>query len=394
MYRDLDDMRRSLDQHLLFDERGRVSGFRQEELAPGAVDAFARNAIFNPDPTVRTQMRQMLRSAAAWRGIRSSSLDGTLAELGRRPQGVLLAVRLGGHCYDLARLVLRSAKARGVAGLVFEQGWAGQSPWEFSALMCAAALREHWQAPLFLRCCLPPLASDLLPGGMDSEALDDQLATALGAGFLNLTLRISPAGLLRSRSHGELRQLLKAAREGRMAISLRVDEPAAETGDDPAAVVQALRRLGAEGAITLLTVSGDSEGWSAGQAESWMTAAGARGLALSGVLPSGFLSGALARPVLEVRPEFEWAERIVMHPEFRGEHRRKVLAWLRGSRQGALPMTDSALLRDFEYQALGHFEFELWDLDGMPSFRDEFMSMLGNLYERLGLVESQAWVGA
>lgn len=390
MYRNLEEMRASLEEHLVL-EQGQVAGFRREELPPGAVDAFARNAIFNPDPTVRTHLRQALRGAAAWRGIASRSLDKALAEAAERPEGVLLAVRLGGHCYDLARLVLRSARARGVAGLVFEQGWAGQSPWEFSALLAAAALRERWNAPLFLRCGLPALASDLLPGGQDGEALGDQLATAVAADFHNLTLRVSPAGLARSRSHGELRLLLAAAGERGMTVSLRVDEPAAEPGGDSQEVLQALRRLAAEGSPALLTLSEAALSWPAARAALWREAAGARGLALSGLRPPQLLELDLPRTVLEVRAEFDWAERIVMHPEFRGEHRRELFAWLRGSRQGGLSMTDSALLRSFEYQALGHFEFELWDLDDMPGFREDFMGMLDRLYVRLGLVDSLGW---
>jgi hypothetical protein len=379
MYRSLEEMRRSAGQHLVLDEL-RVSSFVNGDPPPGAVDAWARNAIFNPDPTLRTQMRQVLRSAAACRGIVSASLAQRLeADDG----GVLLAVRLGGHCYDLARLVLRSARDRGVSGLVFEQGWAGQSPWEFSALLAAAALREGWPNPLYLRCGLPPLANDLLPGGVDVEAAEDQLATARSAEFHNVTLRISPAGLTRRRSGADLRQLAETARQRGMCVGLRVDEP--NPGGDSEEVLEALRALARRAAPHLLVLSGDGLAWPPARAEQWLEAAGARGLALSGLRPEELLERTMPAAVLEVRAEFDWAERIVMHPEFRAERRREVLGWLRRSRQGGLLMTDAALLQRFEYQALGHFEFELWNLDGMPGFREDFMGMLDRLYHRLRL---------
>ena len=386
MYRNLEEMRRSVQQHLQLDQ-GRVTGFTADELPPGAVDAFARNAIFNPDPTVRTQLRQILRSAAACRGICSESVAPWLEA--REGHGALLAVRLGGHCYDLARLVLRSAMARGVGRLVFEQGWTGQSPWEFSALLAAAALRERWPFPLLLRCGLPPLASDLLPGGTDVEALEDLLATARSAELLNLTLRVSPAGLVRRRSNAELHQLAVAARERGMAISLRVDEPPA-FGPDAEEVLGALRELSRQAAPHLLTLCEDGLDWPAGRAAAWLEASGARGLALSGLRPQDLLLRSVPAHVAEVRVEFDWAERIVMHPEFLAERRRELLNWLRGSRRGDPPMTDSALLRRFEYQALGHFEFELWNLDGMADFREEFMAMLDRLFQTLGLCAPMA----
>lgn len=387
MFRDLDDMRRSL-AHIVLLEEGRVAGFHAEEPPPGAVDALARNAVFNPDPTIRTQLRQVLRSAAACKGIRLASLE-PWPDCGVDGNGVRLAVRLGGHCYDLARLVLRSAHRRGVEGLVFEQGWAGQSPWEFSALLAAAALREHWQKPLYLRCGLPPLASDLLPGGEDGEALEERLATAASAELSNVTLRISPAGLLRTRSHGELRALLRLARERGLGVSLRVEEPDPRSdGDD--VLLSALRQLAREHPPLLLTLAGSARTWSGGRREAWLAAAGAQGLAYSGLSPADLLDSASpaalqSQQLREVRVDFDWATRIVMHPEFLAERRRELLGWLRGHRPGSLPLADESLLRTFEYQALGHFEFELWDLDRMPAFREDFMGMLDRLYTTLRL---------
>ncbi len=387
MFRDLDDMRQSLAQILLLEE-GRVTGFRADELPPGAVDALARNAIFNPNATIRTQLRQILRSAAAWKGIQLASLEPAVPR--ESGGGVLLAVRLGGHCYDLARLVLRSARQRAVAGLVFEQGWAGQSPWEFSALLAAAALRENWQTPLYLRCGLPPLASDLLPAGVDAESLSDRLATAAAAELGNAVLRISPAGLLRPRSHGELRALLQQAANLGLGVSLRVDEPDARADADAPELLAALRQLTREHPPLLLTLDGTARSWSDERMRDWLAASGARCLALSGLCPPELLDGAAPRadlpaPVREVRVEFDWAARIVMHPEFLAEHRRELLGWLRGHRPGIMPLKDEHLLHTFEYQALGHFEFELWDLDRMPGFRTEFMDMLCRLYAALNL---------
>jgi hypothetical protein len=381
MYRDLEDMRQSLAQILTW-ENGAVTAFVGDSLPPGAVDALARNAVFHPDPTIRTQLRQVLRGAAAFRGIR-------LATLGEAPagHGVRLAVRLGGHCYDLARLVLRSAGARGAGSVVFEQGWAGQSPWEFSALLAAAALRENWRFPLHLRCCLPPLSGDLLGGGEDVEALGDRLSTASRAELANVTLRVSPAGLLRPRSHGELCALLRQAREQGQSVSLRVQEPDAEAKADPV-LLDALHNLTRDHAPRLLTLGSGARHWPAERIAAWRRAAGGAGLALSGLLPASLLdpeSAPLPAGLEELRVDFDWATRIVLHPEFLAERRREVLGWLRTHRPDAERLSDAQLLALHEYQALGHFEFELWDLDRMPSFRADFMAMLDQLYTVLGL---------
>jgi|GEM_PF-2311780 len=379
MFRSLDEMKAALDEQFVLD-RGQVIGFPAGKPGPGAVDAFARNAVFNPDPTLRAHLRRCLRSAAAHRGMRSASIADSVERLSRPWGGALLAVRLGGHCYDLMRLVMRAARCAGSAGLVFEQGWLGQSPWEFSALLSAAALREEWPAPLYMRCCLPPLASDLLPGGLDLDSLEERLTVAAGADFHNLTLRISPAGLLRERSRGELRRLLRQARQEGMAVNLRVEDPGVEDGDE---LMRALAIATEEAPPLLLALPSRAQLWPTARQRNWVLASGARGLSMSGATAEEQSALPPRTPVLECRVDFQWARRIVMSDEYNRFKRRELLAWLRSAASSSASVDDATLLQRHEFQALGHLDFHLWDLEELPRFREETLAQLEHLHQAL-----------
>lgn len=392
MLRTLDELHKDLARQFRLDHE-RVVGFQEGMPMPGAIDAFARNAVFNDDPHIRRRLRYALREAAAVAGVVSRPLDGLLANLAesRSELGTLLSFRLSGHCYDLARLILRTAVQHEAAGIVLEQGWTGQSPWEFSALMLAAAMREGWRGPLHLRCGLPPLASDTLPDGLDIELLSDRLETALSAQLRNVALRVSSAGIERTRCLSELVELVRTAREHEAApgLSLRISPlggrrlPPAQAREILAAIE---RRLPAGIALPELLVLGTEDGLEA--AEAWDGEDAGPWLALSGES----LAEAHARPaaslpdrIVERRIEADWVGTMVMHPDFPVDRRRALLDWLRESRGPDETVDELDMLRSNEYQAMGHFEFELWDLEEMPHFRAEFQERLGLLLHSSGL---------
>jgi hypothetical protein len=391
MLRDLDELRTDLERQFILQDDV-VVGFREGMPMPGAIDAFARNAVFNDHPAIRRRLRYALREAAAAAGIESRPLSGLLGGLrhNRNAIGTLLSFRLGGHCYDLARLILRTAVQNEAGGIILEQGWTGQSPWEFSALMLAAALREGWRGPLFLRCGLPPLASDPLPDGLDSELLGQRLDTALRAQLRNVGLRASLAGVERARCMGELVELLLAAREHEASpcLNLRLSPHGRRLSPDHARAVyrEIHRRLPADVPPPELLTLGMSDGLEA--AEAWEGEVEGPWLALSGESPAeahARPAAALPDRIVERRIETDWAGTMVMHPEFPVDRRRALLDWLRAGRRGDDPVEDLTLLRTHEYRALGHFEFELWDLEKMPGFRAEFQERLSVLLASAGL---------
>ena len=386
MFRSLNEMKTALDEQFTLD-RGQVSGFRKEGLQPSAVDAFARNAVFNPDPTLRTHLRRALRSAAAFRGVASRTLQNPVEHLSHRQDGCLLTLRLGGHCYDLMRLVMRAARSHGVAGLVFEQGWAGQSPWEFSALLSAAALREEWATPLYMRCCLPPLASDLLPGGLDPDSLEERLAQAANAEFHNVCLRISPAGLLRARSRDELKALMRLARREGMSVNLRVQDPGHEDGEE---LLRAQAIATDEVQPLLLALPHTAQEWAPERRRTWLQATGALGISISGPTAPEVLARPPLRPVLECRVDFRWVERIVLAPEFSKATRSQLLPWLRSFDAPSHLVDDHDLLRRHEFKALGHLDFQLWDLEGLPRMREESIAELGRVFHALRLATPES----
>lgn len=379
MFRNLEEMRQALGDPFSL-EQGLVTAIRRDRLQPCAVDAFARNAVFNPDPTIRAHLRRALRSAAACRGMVSRSLERPVEEMSQRRTGCLLALRLGGHCYDLMRLVMRAARAHGMADIVFEQGWAGQSPWEFSALLSAAALREEWDTPLTMRCCLPPLASDLLPGGLDLESLEERLAQASSADFHTVCLRISPAGLVRTRSRNELKVLMRLARQHGMSINLRIQDPGREDGEE---LLRALAIATDEVRPLLLALPFEAQEWPPDRRRSWLDLTGARGVSLCGADAGEVLARPPLRPVLECRVDFHWARRIVLSQEFNHATRKDLMAWLRSAEPPFPFVDDATLLQRHEFQALGHLDFQLWDLEELPLMRESSLAELSQVFKTL-----------
>jgi hypothetical protein len=368
MYRNLEDMRSSLERHLVLDG-DRVTALKSDQLAPGIIDAFARNAVFNSNPTIRTVLRKTLRDTAALMGVTCSRIPES-----RQLDTPAIVIRLGGHCYDLARLVLRSLKGANRHNLIFEQGWAGQSPWEFTALMAAASLREGWHDPLYLRCCLPPLAGDLLDGGRDADQLIQMIQQAVDARFHNLTVRVTPAAVLHERSRRELEQVLAYAHEHKVCVLLRFWDEGRALPARPGEELQvALDKLCSGHPPQLVGLGQREVSHSREDRQAWLDACGASMLSISGGPPEEPFE---LEGMDEWRPDFNWAERIVLQPEFPAEQRRRLLEWLNRGPVGKDEGLRHNLLKSYEYQSLGHFEFELWNLDGMPAFREDFMRMM------------------
>ena len=122
MFRSLEEMHEALESRFRLNADQVLEVLRPPELCSGIMDALARNAVFNENPTIRTHLRRVVRSAARQLGIRSRSLKGLHEHLwGGKFQGqALTVIRLGGPCYDLARCVFRAALAVETAGIVFE----------------------------------------------------------------------------------------------------------------------------------------------------------------------------------------------------------------------------------------------------------------------------------
>jgi hypothetical protein len=94
--------------------------------------------------------------------------------------------------------------------------------------------------------------------------------------------------------------------------------------------------------------------------------------------------------VLECRVDFRWVERIVLAPEFSHATRNKLMAWLRSFDAPTPFVDDHELLRSHEFKALGHLDFQLWDLEGLPQMREASLAELGRVFHALRLAAPES----
>jgi hypothetical protein len=358
------------------------------------IDVIARNAIFNPDASIRAQIRRTIHSAALQQGIQSRSLSSPLQELanGRLHDRCFLTIRLGGHCYDLARLVLRAALEEGTKLIIFEQGWTGQSIAEFTALMEVAALREGWSDPLYLRAGLHPMTTDTLPDASSTEAICDSIDRAVAAGVCNFQLRISTQAMrnatTRKNLAGLFQYISEATGEAHSCSSLVL----ASAGEEPnfETIAELSRKLqedlsDAKASPKILGLPSEHKAIVLSSAFKGLFDLGFLGCSIGGQSPTEVheclaLSGSRT-PLLERRVDLDWAKRIVMHSEFSAAKRREILEWL--AAKSKTSFDDKAeFIHRHEYETLGHFDFEIWNLETMPQMRAELMEELRPLLRR------------
>jgi hypothetical protein len=394
MFQHSEQMHASLERCFELEGNEVVSVHNDSPAWAGEIDALARNAVFNPDANIRANLRRFIRSAAQQQGILSQSLCKPYESItkGQMPDRCLLTIRLGGHCYDLARLVLRTAKNAGFDHLIFEQGWTGQSIWEFSALMEVAALREGWNAPLYLRAGLRPLASDNLPGAFGTENLCDAIDKALAANIHNFQLRVSQKALGNQTTRNDLAGLLNyiADRSGERAscASLALlNGPTLPEFDQLQEHLQLLKnQLTSHHACPkILAFSPKVEQALLLDLQKQPLREEILGYSMGGLPPKEVLErleeAGSRSPILERRVEFDWAARIVMHSEFSANRRLHILNWLNRDSEEEI-VNKEEFLRTHEYETLGHFDFEIWNLESMPQMRAELIRELWPLLKQ------------
>jgi len=148
--------------------------------SPAGIDTLVRIAVFAVDPAERDLARRVIRSVCVERGIVAASIQGLYEAVAQgRIAGFSVPIcHLRGPVYDAARAAFRAAKALQVGAFQFaisrvEMEDGCTRPAEYSACILAAALREGWTGPVFLR-------SDLA------------IREAVDAAFFNLELDGSP----------------------------------------------------------------------------------------------------------------------------------------------------------------------------------------------------------
>jgi len=122
------------------------------------VDRLVWTSVFGADAELRGTARWVLRSLAAAAGIRPASIHDLYLAMGRGEAGgfTVPAINVRAMAYDTARAVIRAAKTRNAGAFIFEIarseiGYTEQRPHEYAAVVIGAALREGFSGPLFIQ---------------------------------------------------------------------------------------------------------------------------------------------------------------------------------------------------------------------------------------------------
>ena len=181
-------------------EKDNVAAVQDEKRLREAVDWLVYNAVFNPDKEIKANCRWLIKAAALALGIRSASIQGLYEAMGRGECGgfTVPAVNIRGLAYDTARALFRSALKNKAGAIIFEiakseMGYTDQSPYEYSMVVIAAALREGYKGPLFIQGDHFQINPKNYAQDREKEiaGLRELIKKAVGAGFYNIDIDAS-----------------------------------------------------------------------------------------------------------------------------------------------------------------------------------------------------------
>lgn len=165
-------------------------------------DALVRDAVFHPDPELRAACRWVIWAASQELGCGSASIHELYLARGRGEFDpttfTVPAINVRAAAYLTARQVFAVAAQRQVGALVLEiakseMAYTDQRPDEYATVILAAALREGWQAPVFLQGDHFQFNATKWRADPDVEleGLRDLTREAVAGGFLNIDIDAS-----------------------------------------------------------------------------------------------------------------------------------------------------------------------------------------------------------
>ena len=123
-----------------------------------AVDWLVYNAVFNDSKDVKANCRWLIKASASSLGTWPASIQGLYEAMGRGECSgfTVPAVNVRGLTYDTARALFRSALKSKTGAFIFEiakseMGYTDQSPYEYAAVVIAAAVKEGYKGPIFIQ---------------------------------------------------------------------------------------------------------------------------------------------------------------------------------------------------------------------------------------------------
>jgi fructose/tagatose bisphosphate aldolase len=201
--------------------------FREEVL-----DTLVWTAVFAKGE-VRDECRRTIREAARELGILPASVLSLYEARGRGEISgfTVPAVNLRILTYDSARAAFRAARALDVGTLIFEIarseiGYTDQRPGEYAAVVLAAAIRERWDAPVFLQGDHYQTNPKKMADDPEKEiaAIEALIDEAIPAGFFQIDVDTSTLVDLSRPSLTE-QQAANATYSARLTEYIRAHEP-------------------------------------------------------------------------------------------------------------------------------------------------------------------------
>ncbi|MEK6606177.1 MAG: class II fructose-bisphosphate aldolase [Myxococcota bacterium] len=193
----MDELRRALEGVVAVGPDGHVTVRSESDLRGDLCDRLVRTAVFADDAKVKDAARWLIRRIAHAVGAVPASIQPLYEAMGRKEvEGFTVpAINIRGMTYDVARAVLRAARARDCGAVVFEIarseiGYTEQRPAEYAACCLAAAVREGWRGPVFIQgdhfqYSAKKHAAD---PAKETAAIADLVREAVGAGFYNIDI--------------------------------------------------------------------------------------------------------------------------------------------------------------------------------------------------------------
>jgi len=152
------ELKQSLASALSFDG-GKVVVKGWDNVRNNAADILAWTVAFSPDEETRLTGAWIVRNLAQQAGNGPASIHDVYLAMGQGklpPTFTVPAINVRAHAYFFARSIFRAAKKQDVGALLFEiarseMNYTGQPPYEYSASILAAALREGYSSSVFIQ---------------------------------------------------------------------------------------------------------------------------------------------------------------------------------------------------------------------------------------------------
>ncbi|MBI5327642.1 MAG: class II fructose-bisphosphate aldolase [Deltaproteobacteria bacterium] len=162
-----------------------------------AVDWLVYNAVFNDSKEIKANCRWLIKSAALSMQTGAASIQRLYEAMGMGEVCgfTVPAVNVRGLAYDTARALFRSAIKNKAGAFIFEiakseMGYTDQSPYEYAAVVLAAALREGYKGPVFIQGDHFQVNPKNYAQDKEKEidGLKDLITKAVNAGFYNIDI--------------------------------------------------------------------------------------------------------------------------------------------------------------------------------------------------------------